>query len=43
MLGDLEGAPGWKEVMDMGSGQVYFWDSATNSVAWDPPDGSAPR
>jgi hypothetical protein len=27
----------------MGSGKVYFWDSATNAVAWDPPVGSTPR
>ena len=43
VLGELEGAPGWHEVMDMASGKVYFWDSTTNGVAWDPPDGSHPR
>ena len=43
VLGVLEGAAEWSEVMDMASGQVYFWNSATNEVAWDPPQGSMPR
>ena len=43
VLGVLEGAAEWSEVMDMASGQVYFWNSATNEVAWDPPRGSMPR
>lgn len=43
VIGELEGADGWHEVMDMASGQVYFWESVTNGVAWDPPEGSHPR
>eukprot|EP00891_Asterochloris_glomerata_P007440 jgi/Astpho2/7440/Aster-x0320 len=31
------------QVMDMGSGQVYFWDSNSDEVAWDPPEGAKPR
>lgn len=27
----------------MESGQVYFWDSATDAVAWEPPAGAKPR
>ena len=27
----------------MGSGQVYFWDSNSDEVAWDPPEGAKPR
>lgn len=29
--------------MDMASGKVYFWDSTTDEVAWDPPAGTQPR
>ena len=29
--------------MDMASGKVYFWDSATDEVAWEPPPGAQPR
>lgn len=29
--------------MDMGSGKVYFWDSATDEVAWEAPPGAQPR
>ena len=29
--------------MDMASGKVYFWDSETNEVAWEPPPGATPR
>ncbi|BDA46282.1 hypothetical protein COCOBI_08-3740 [Coccomyxa sp. Obi] len=43
VLGSLEGCPGWHEVMDMGSGRVYFWCEDTDEVAWDPPEGSVPR
>ncbi len=43
VIGELEGSAGWHEVMDMASGKVYFWESATNVVAWDPPEGSRPR
>ncbi len=43
VLGSLEGLPGWHEVMDMGSGRVYFWCEDTDEVAWDPPEGSVPR
>lgn len=43
VIGELEGAPGWHEVMDMASGKVYFWESSTNGVAWEPPQGSRPR
>lgn len=43
VIGELKGADGWHEVMDMASGRVYFWESATNGVAWDPPAGSHPR
>lgn len=43
VLGVLEGAPEWSEVMDMVSSQVYFWNSSTNEVAWEPPEGSNPR
>eukprot|EP00884_Botryococcus_braunii_P004195 jgi/Botrbrau1/13777/Bobra.0056s0030.2 len=43
VLGDLQGCPGWSEVMDMSSGKVYFWNIETNEVAWDPPEGSVPR
>ena len=43
ILGSLDGGPGWSEVMDMGSGEVYFWNSVTNEVVWDPPPGSFPR
>ncbi len=43
VLGVLEGAPEWSEVMDMVSSQVYFWNSTTNEVAWEPPEGSNPR
>ena len=31
------------QVMDMASGKVYFWNSATDEVAWEPPEGSVPR
>jgi hypothetical protein len=43
VLGALGGCPGWHEVMDMGSGKVYFWDEASDEVAWDPPPGAQPR
>ena len=43
VLGSLEGCPGWHEVMDMGSGRVYFWCEDNDEVAWDPPEGSVPR
>lgn len=43
VLGALQGVVDWSEVMDMGSGQVYFWNSSTNEVAWDPPEDSVPR
>ncbi|EIE24375.1 hypothetical protein COCSUDRAFT_83679 [Coccomyxa subellipsoidea C-169] len=43
VLGSLEGCLGWHEVMDMGSGKVYFWNEDTDDVAWDPPEGSVPR
>lgn len=43
VLGDLEGCPGWLEVMDMGGGRVYFWNEHTDEVAWDPPAGAVPR
>lgn len=42
-LGELKGAAGWSEVMDMGTRKVYFWHRDTNEVAWDPPPGSTPR
>ena len=42
-LGDLEGAPGWAEVLDMACGKVYFWQRDTGQVAWDPPPHSTPR
>ena len=29
--------------MDMASGKVYFWDSATDEVAWETPPGAHPR
>lgn len=29
--------------MDMATGKVYFWDSATDEVAWEPPAGAQPR
>lgn len=29
--------------MDMASGKVYFWDSATDEVAWEAPPGAQPR
>lgn len=29
--------------MDMATGKVYFWDSATDEVAWEPPAGTQPR
>lgn len=29
--------------MDMASGKVYFWDSNTDEVAWEPPAGTQPR
>ena len=29
--------------MDMGSGQVYFWEHDTDEVAWEPPPGGKPR
>ena len=29
--------------MDMASGKVYFWDSATDEVAWEAPPGTQPR
>ena len=29
--------------MDMASGKVYFWDSATDEVAWEAPLGTQPR
>ena len=29
--------------MDMASGKVYFWDSDTNEVAWQPPANAKPR
>jgi len=31
------------QVMDMGSGQVYFWEHDTDEVAWEPPPGGKPR
>lgn len=43
VLGDLEGAPTWREVMDMASGKVYFWEQDTDEVAWEPPPGGKPR
>ena len=43
VLGDLQSAPDWFEVMDMASRKVYFWNSSTNDVAWEPPPGSEPR
>ncbi|KAL0033200.1 hypothetical protein WJX79_009065 [Trebouxia sp. C0005] len=39
VLGNLEGAPTWREVMDMASGKVYFWEQDTDEVAWEPPPG----
>ena len=43
VLGHLEGAEDWSEVMDMASREVYFWNSITNQVVWDAPAGSKPR
>ncbi|DBA73897.1 TPA: hypothetical protein ACH3X2_009548 [Trebouxia sp. C0005] len=43
VLGNLEGAPTWREVMDMASGKVYFWEQDTDEVAWEPPPGAKPR
>lgn len=43
VLGKLQGAPDWFEVMDMASGKVYFWNGSSNEVAWQPPADSAPR
>lgn len=31
------------QVMDMATGKVYFWDSTTDEVAWEPPAGTQPR
>ena len=31
------------QVMDMASGQVYFWEHDTDEVAWQPPPGGKPR
>ena len=43
VLGSLEGAPGWHEVLDMGGGVIYFWNQSTNEVAWQPPPAARPR
>ena len=43
VLGQLEGAEDWSEVMDMASQEVYFWNSVTNEVVWHAPAGSKPR
>lgn len=43
VLGPLQGAPEWTEVMDMGSRRVYFWNPETDAVEWDPPPGGVPR
>lgn len=43
VLGQLEGAEDWAEVMDMASREVYFWNGITNEVVWDAPAGSMPR
>ncbi len=43
VLGALKGAEDWSEVMDMASREVYFWNSITNEVVWDAPEGSKPR
>ncbi len=29
--------------MDMASGRVYFWESDSDEVAWEPPPGAKPR
>ena len=29
--------------MDMATGKVYFWDSITDEVAWEPPTNTQPR
>ena len=29
--------------MDMATGKVYFWDSITDEVAWEPPTDTQPR
>lgn len=43
VLGELEGMPGWSEVMDMATKKVYFWCISTNEVAWSPPSEARPR
>ncbi|CAG9467573.1 unnamed protein product [Pedinophyceae sp. YPF-701] len=43
VLGDLEGAPGWLEILEMSSSEVYFWHPDTNDVRWAPPEGGRPR
>lgn len=43
VLGQLEGAEDWSEVMDMASREVYYWNSITNEVVWEAPAGSKPR
>ena len=43
VLGSLEGAPGWHEVLDMGGGVIYFWNQSTNEVAWQSPTAARPR
>jgi len=43
VLGPLEGAPDWQEILDTSTMEVYFWNRATNDVRWQPPPGGRPR
>ena len=38
-LGRLLQAPEWYKVLDTGSSSIYYWNTTTNEVLWDAPEG----
>ena len=34
---ELKLPPQWREVVDEATGYIYFWNTETNEVSWDPP------
>ncbi|CAD7703658.1 unnamed protein product [Ostreobium quekettii] len=37
IIGKVEGTEDWHKVLDTASGKMYYWNLATNEVAWEPP------